>query len=693
MPTGCSVVATYLTDGLCPVASAVGRGVAGDVVASIANSFAAAADKSIQLLVTGWTDIPTPSVAGGTTSWLQAQLQPVLVFVGAICIIAAMVRMVWTNRAEPAREMLAGLLRLVVISGAGLAGIDILLAAGDAFSSAILNAATPNGRNFGHLVVLGSQVIPESGLLVILALIAILTSLIQIFLLVARGGLVVVLGGTWPLAAAASSTPAGNAWFKKTTAWLLAFILFKPVASIIYAAGLRLALSKTSGGLATVEGVIFRSREEKGEAIMPDVADRPGGVFRRQRPQSVPGGVSTSGVSHPPEPKKDAPRDGDPRPPRPHALRRSRALCSWRDLRRQGRRRRGRPRHGRHRHQRRPRRRSRPRRCRRRLERRASQRRAASQRRRPDRRRRHTPRWSGTLRPQCEPGNHRRPADNAHLRRLHRAPGGGGTGDRPRCPRRRQCHPQHYGRAPVVMTTTDLAPKDEFRTYGGWRRRGRPGLGQLGFAPTILLFIGLLAAIAAMAFSLRLAVGVALANAAVLAPIVVSDRHHRSALQGLAARAWWLVGHSAGRHLYRSGPTGALPTARWSLPGLGATIGATSAVDAAGRPFALLHHPGKHTATAVIQTSPQGATLVDDDTIDHWVASWGEFLAALGQEPSLVGASVTIETAPDPGTRLATELHRRMKPNAPHLARSVLEEIMASASRACALWISRSPVT
>ena len=208
------------------------------------------------------------------------------------------------------------------------------------------------------------------------------------------------------------------------------------------------------------------------------------------------------------------------------------------------------------------------------------------------------------------------------------------------------------------MTTADLAPKDEFRTYGGWRRPGRPGLGQLGFAPTILLFIGLLAAIAAMAFSLRLAVGVALAFGLVLAPVVVSDRHHRSALQGLAARAWW-VGAADRPAPYRSGPTGRLPTARWSLPGLAAAITATTAVDAAGRPFAVLHHPGKHTATAVIQTSPEGASLVDDDTVDHWVASWGEFLAALGQEPSLAGASVTIETAPDPGTRLASELHRR----------------------------------
>jgi type IV secretion system protein TrbL len=257
----CGAVGTVVTGGLCPVVSSVGSSVAssvaGNFMATIANAFATAADKSIQFLVTGWTEIPTPSVSGGATSWLQGQLQPLVVFVGAIAIVAAMVRMVWANRAEPAKEMLAGLLRLVVVSGAGLAGIDILLKIGDAFSSSILNAATPNGGNFGHLVVLSAAAVPEQGLLLILAAIAILASLIQIFLLIARGGLIVVLGGTWPLAAAASSTPAGNAWFRKTTAWLLAFVLFKPTAAIVYAAALRLTLSNTSNELATLEGVML----------------------------------------------------------------------------------------------------------------------------------------------------------------------------------------------------------------------------------------------------------------------------------------------------------------------------------------------------------------------------------------------------------------------------------------------------
>ena len=148
------------------------------------------------------------------------------------------------------------------------------------------------------------------------------------------------------------------------------------------------------------------------------------------------------------------------------------------------------------------------------------------------------------------------------------------------------------------MSSTETAGKHELRTYGGWRRPGRPGLGRLGFAPTILVFFGLLATIAAMASSLRLAAGVAFAFALVLTPLVVSDRHHRSGLEALVARVAWALGRLGGRHLYRSGPTGALPTARFSLPGLAAAILATAALDAAGRPFALLHHPTTNTATA-----------------------------------------------------------------------------------------------
>jgi hypothetical protein len=238
---------------------------------------------------------------------------------------------------------------------------------------------------------------------------------------------------------------------------------------------------------------------------------------------------------------------------------------------------------------------------------------------------------------------------------------------------------------------TDLSV--EPRTYGGWRRPTRPGLGHLGLLPTLLLFCALLVTIGTMAYSLVWAGVVAVIASGLLALVAISDRHHRTALQGAAARVEWQVARWGGRHIHRSGPTGRLPTARWSLPGLAANVTATTAMDVHGRPFALLHHPATNTVTAVLQTSPEGGSLVDEDTVDHWVANWGNFLASAGQEPSLVGISVTVESAPDPGTRLANELHRRMADRAPQLARDVLEEILASYPRGAATTTCRIAFT
>ena len=257
----CSAAADVITLGMCPAASTLSGTVANaassSVVSAIAGAMADAANQCVRYLVSGWTSIATPGVSGGTASWLQGMLTPVTTVAGAIAVIFAAVRMAWTQRMEPGKEIAAALFRLVVISGGGLALLDVALQAGDAFSAWILSGATPSTANFGHLVVLSAASVPASGLLLILAVIAILASLIQIFLLIAREGLIVVLGGSWPLAAATSASEQGKAWFQKTTGWLLAFVAFKPVASIVYAAALRLSLSQDSSGLATVEGVML----------------------------------------------------------------------------------------------------------------------------------------------------------------------------------------------------------------------------------------------------------------------------------------------------------------------------------------------------------------------------------------------------------------------------------------------------
>ena len=68
--------------------------------------------------------------------------------------------------------------------------------------------------------------------------------------------------------------------------------------------------------------------------------------------------------------------------------------------------------------------------------------------------------------------------------------------------------------------------------------------------------------------------------------------------------------------------------------------------------------------------------MVDQPQVDQWVAHYGHWLAALSQEPGLVACQVSVETAPDPGTRLRHAIASRQDPNAPALARETLSEIV-----------------
>ena len=58
-----------------------------------------------------------------------------------------------------------------------------------------------------------------------LGIIAFLATVIQIMLMLVRGGMLVLLVGTLPLVAAFSNTEMGMQWFRKACAWLLAFAL------------------------------------------------------------------------------------------------------------------------------------------------------------------------------------------------------------------------------------------------------------------------------------------------------------------------------------------------------------------------------------------------------------------------------------------------------------------------------------
>ncbi|UGQ12297.1 hypothetical protein LO772_01410 [Yinghuangia sp. ASG 101] len=231
------------------------------------------------------------------------------------------------------------------------------------------------------------------------------------------------------------------------------------------------------------------------------------------------------------------------------------------------------------------------------------------------------------------------------------------------------------------------------RTYGNWRKPTSPGIFGIGLAGTLMLFIGSLLVIGALFLSIVLALGMAVAVGLVIAPMLIRDEHGRNGVQWLTATGSWAMGVMRGRHVYRSGPFGRIPTLSNVLPGLGTPLEITETEDAHGQPFAIVTAPGPWHHTVVLDCHADGASLVDTDQVDTWVAYWGDWLTQLGHEPGLVAASVTIEAAPDTGARLTREVYGNMRQEAPPLAREVLAEIVQSYPLGSATLTSRVALT
>ncbi len=248
-----------------------GRELAGDALGSAIQDMADAVLEALGMglasLGTLWVNVGTPNLTtsnGGSTpsdavGFIQGSLWWYMAAAAVLAVIVGGARMAWEHRAEPGREVLKALMTLTVVSGAGLTGIALAVQAADGFSQWIIDRSTTGtdfGQNIATMVGLTSVTAPGLGplIVIILGLIALVASFVQIMLMVVRGGMLVILAGIFPLSASFTSTEMGRAWFKKCCGWLLAFILYKPAAAIVYATAFRLTGSDLFGadGLTSV---------------------------------------------------------------------------------------------------------------------------------------------------------------------------------------------------------------------------------------------------------------------------------------------------------------------------------------------------------------------------------------------------------------------------------------------------------
>jgi hypothetical protein len=232
------------------------------------------------------------------------------------------------------------------------------------------------------------------------------------------------------------------------------------------------------------------------------------------------------------------------------------------------------------------------------------------------------------------------------------------------------------------------------RTYGNWRQPASAGIAGLGMLGTGIMMGGLVVTlIATMAAGITGAVISMTIVGVTLLMLMTKDKHGQSSLQRLSTRIGWQRAKMAKHNIYRSGPLGRTAWGKFQLPGLAAASQLSEYQDSYGRPFALLFYPSTRHFTVVINAEPDGASLVDEDQVDNWVAHWGQWLASLGHEPGIVAASVTVESAPDTGIRLRREVTHNMQDGTPAIARAMLAEVIQTYPEGSALVSARVALT
>jgi len=229
------------------------------------------------------------------------------------------------------------------------------------------------------------------------------------------------------------------------------------------------------------------------------------------------------------------------------------------------------------------------------------------------------------------------------------------------------------------------------RDYGGWRRSRRIGLWGLGAAGTFIMLIAAVMLILVAAVDVKALVYVA-------PPVVVVGALGLTRISGeslalkVTRRLRWWHASARGYTQYRASVVTEHP-AGFTLPGVLAPATLLSAENGYGGRYGIVWDRRTGMLTPTLRVVPASTWLADRADADGWVANWGGWLASLGYVPMVRWVTVTIDTAPEPGSTLADAVARVIDPAAPATARQIMGQLVDAAPAAAADVDTRVSVT
>ncbi|MGW1505621.1 hypothetical protein ACWCQW_45390 [Streptomyces mirabilis] len=204
----------------------------GTVVGLIAKSILAAA-----IAVFAGLAKTVPTLDGTTTSHdLSNKTSWIVVYLAVGSLLFAAGKMALERKGTAGITALKGIMRVVLVSGAAT---TICLAAArvaDNYSTYLFDDSVQKALD--NIGACGDNSNIQSFLLLILAFLLLLAGILHTVLMYIRLGVMMIMLGTLPMAAAASMTDWGAGWWRKHIGWMISWLLYKPAVALVLNAGM-----------------------------------------------------------------------------------------------------------------------------------------------------------------------------------------------------------------------------------------------------------------------------------------------------------------------------------------------------------------------------------------------------------------------------------------------------------------------
>jgi type IV secretion system protein TrbL len=185
-----------------------------------------------------WVKSDSLNIDAAAIADVNKPLQGVFMLIMMVGVLTSALMMALSRRGQPAVELLMGAFKYVAISSLSLGVLSGALYASDEVSKQLI---TSGSDHFGDGVakLLGIETLTNPATVLLLGILAFLLALTQwVFGFIRQAG-ILVLATMISIAAAGQLSTWGRQWFPRIASSLVALVLYKPMAALIYSTGFK----------------------------------------------------------------------------------------------------------------------------------------------------------------------------------------------------------------------------------------------------------------------------------------------------------------------------------------------------------------------------------------------------------------------------------------------------------------------